>query len=80
MKKLLLIIVLSAILTGTQNVQAQRLQAVHGAADPQLAVVDVWIGISILPPIKLDDIAFKAAARPLLSSSRPRFARPVYFV
>lgn len=61
MKKLLSIIILIAIFAGTQKIQAQRLQAVHGAADPQLAIVDVWIGISILPPVKLEDIPFRAA-------------------
>lgn len=59
--KLILAVLLGYILVAGSAAQAQRLQAVHAAADPQLAVVDVYIGISILPPILLDDIPFKAA-------------------
>ncbi len=59
--KMILTILIGYILVLSWNVQAQRLQAVHAAADPQLAVVDVYIGISILPPVKLEDIPFKAA-------------------
>lgn len=59
--KMILTILIGYILVLSANIQAQRLQAVHAAADPQLAVVDVYIGISILPPVKLEDIPFKAA-------------------
>lgn len=59
--KMILTILIGYILVFSANLQAQRLQAVHAAADPQLAVVDVYIGISILPPVKLEDIPFKAA-------------------
>lgn len=41
--------------------QAQRLQAVHNAADPMLAIIDIYISVFGSPFDKVEDVPFRAA-------------------
>ena len=53
--------VLLFVISGTIFSFAQKIQAVHNAADPQLDLVDVYIELGIFPTQKIEDIAFRSA-------------------
>ncbi|GAB4377906.1 MAG: hypothetical protein Kow0042_26200 [Calditrichia bacterium] len=61
--KYILIIVLITICFSVFTARAQRLQAIHNVADPQLAIVDVYISTGFIILTKLEDIPFRTALR-----------------
>lgn len=55
-----LTILLAMFALSANNLQAQTVQAIHSISDPELAILDVWVQVSIIT-VDFQDIAFRSA-------------------